>query len=555
MICRELHNERRGVAGEHLGFLQHDTGENDRRHADEVCGGGNQRRAAEQRTGNHCDKRYLGTAGDKGCGHDCHTAIAFVFNGTRSHNTRDTAAGTDEHRDKGFAGKSELAEDTVEYKRDTRHVTASLQKCKQQEQNQHLRHKAEHRADTGNNTVKNQPAEPIGSAGRLQTVFNQHGDTGHPHAEICRVGRVRSLFAKVRNCIEIRDSDDIVVSLFALRNTVVICGERGNLKRFLILHINLCGLCVCLEIFELFQRGVGIKIFRLRIKLRNKCLHGMERIIIFFCAFIICGGADSEQMPAVSEYAVVHPVRRGGADRHHGQIIHKEHDRRKNRKTQPAVGHNLVDLIGNRELSGALLLVAGLDDGSDIKISFVGDDGFRIIVHFRLSRLDVGFDVRLDALVKLQLFQNLVVSFKNFDGIPSLLLFRQRMHGSLFDMRDCMLNAARKGVLRNGFAVLCGINCSLCRFHDARALERGNLNNFAAKLTGKLCGIDLIAALADNIDHVDCNDHRNAELRKLRRQIQVSLKVGAVDDVQNRVGSFADQIIPRNNLFQSVRGE
>ena len=37
MICGKLHYEGSGFAREHLGFLQHDTGNYDCRHADEIC--------------------------------------------------------------------------------------------------------------------------------------------------------------------------------------------------------------------------------------------------------------------------------------------------------------------------------------------------------------------------------------------------------------------------------------------------------------------------------------------------------------------------------------
>ena len=90
----------------------------------------------------HGDKGNLCAAGDEGGGHDGHTAVAFVFNGTRSHNAGNTAAGADEHRDKGFTRKSEFAEYTVKHEGYTRHITASLQESKEQEQYKHLGNKA-----------------------------------------------------------------------------------------------------------------------------------------------------------------------------------------------------------------------------------------------------------------------------------------------------------------------------------------------------------------------------------------------------------------------------
>ena len=71
------------------------------------------------------------------------------------------------------------------------------------------------------------------------------------------------------------------------------------------------------------------------------------------------------------------------------------------------------------------------------------------------------------------------------------------------------------------------------------ALQGGDLDDLAAKLTGQLCGVDLIAVLADDVHHVDGDDDRDAQLGELRGEVQVALEVRAVDDVQDRVGTLA----------------
>ena len=119
--------------------------------------------AAEQSAGNHGDKGNLGAAGDKGGGHDGHTAVPLVFDGTGGHDAGNAAAGADQHGNKGFAGKAELAENTVKHKGDTGHVAAGLQESQQQEQHQHLGNKAQNCADTGYDTVKDQAGEPVGT--------------------------------------------------------------------------------------------------------------------------------------------------------------------------------------------------------------------------------------------------------------------------------------------------------------------------------------------------------------------------------------------------------
>ena len=75
---------------------------------------------------NQCDDRQFCAAGDKGGGHDRHLTVSVVLDRTGSHDTRDSTTGTDQHRDKGFTGKTKFTEDTVHDKCDTGHVTAGL---------------------------------------------------------------------------------------------------------------------------------------------------------------------------------------------------------------------------------------------------------------------------------------------------------------------------------------------------------------------------------------------------------------------------------------------
>ena len=133
MICGKLHNKRRRVARKTLCFLKHNTRNDYCRNADKICRSSNKSRFTEERTRNQADNRKLCRTRNKGCCHNSHTAVAFIFNSTRSHNARNTASRSDKHRNKGFARKSEMAENSVHNKGNARHITASLKKCKHNE--------------------------------------------------------------------------------------------------------------------------------------------------------------------------------------------------------------------------------------------------------------------------------------------------------------------------------------------------------------------------------------------------------------------------------------
>ena len=91
-------------------------------------------------------------------------------------------------------------------------------------------------------------------------------------------------------------------------------------------------------------------------------------------------------------------------------------------------------------------------------------------------------------------------------------------------------------------------------FHNACALQSGDLQNRAAQLTGQLLDVDLVSVLLDDVHHVDRHDDRDAKLGQLRGEVEVTLKVRAVDDVQNRVWALGDQIVTGDDLFERVGG-
>ena len=90
MVCRKLHNERSRITGKHLGFLQDDTGADDCCDTNKVCTRCNPRSSAKDSACEQGDNRKLSSTRDKGCGHDGHTTVTLVLDGSGSHDTRNT---------------------------------------------------------------------------------------------------------------------------------------------------------------------------------------------------------------------------------------------------------------------------------------------------------------------------------------------------------------------------------------------------------------------------------------------------------------------------------
>ena len=89
----------------------------------------------------------------------------------------------------------------------------------------------------------------------------------------------------------------------------------------------------------------------------------------------------------------------------------------------------------------------------------------------------------------------------------------------------------------------CKSNCFFSGFLDAGSLQRGNLHNLAAQFLFQFIDMDLITGFFNQIHHIDSHDHRNAKLHDLCGQIQVTLDIGTVNDIDDSIGSFMDQIV------------
>ena len=434
VICGKLHNEGSGFACEGLGLLEHDSGDDDRRNADEVAGHGDKCAAAEECAGEHADDGHLCAAGDEAGGHDRHTAVTLVFDGTGCHDARNAAAAADEHGDEALAGEPKLTEHTVKDKCDTGHVAYVLKDAEHQEENEHLRNEAEDGSDTADDTVNDESGQPVGCAPALHELL-----------------------------------------------------------------------------------GVALK--------------------------------------ELSGKHVVGPVGEHGTEGSHCDPVNKEHYNRKNGDRSPAVSDDLIYLVGIGKLSCILFLVARLDDGCYVDVTLIGDDAFCVVVKLLFGSFDVGVYVFEIIGLDVQSAKDLLVMLEDLYRIPALLLFGHIVQNVLLDVSDRMLDSAGEGVHRDGLGVLCGIDRSGCGFGNAGSLECRDLNDLAAELSGQLFDVDNVAVFANYIHHVDGDDYGDAQLGELSGQVQISLQVGAVDDVQYRIGTLTEEVIASNDLLKRIGRE
>ena len=134
------------------------------------------------------------------------------------------------------------------------------------------------------------------------------------------------------------------------------------------------------------------------------------------------------------------------------------------------------------------------------------------------------------------------------------------MHGFLpvavrdqiLDMRQGVLHAPGEYVRR--LARLFSRKHRGLAGHLAAALapQGAGFHHLAAQRLAQLAQINLVAVFARHVDHVQGDDHGNAQLGQLRGQVQVALDVGGVHDVEDGVRPLVYQIAASDHLLQRI---
>ena len=198
-----------------------------------------------------------------------------------------------------------------------------------------------------------------------------------------------------------------------------------------------------------------------------------------------------------------------------------------------------------------LLRVRSGDHVLDVAVTLVGDDGLGVVILCFLDRSDDGLDVDVLAGTD-HLVADLIITLEEFDREETLLALWNVCSDLLLDLKDRIHDRCREAVYDLGGAGLCLMDRELGRLLDARAVQRGNLHCLTAEVLLDLVEADLVAVLLYDIHHVDCHHHRDTELLQLCGEVQVTLEVGAIHDVQNRIRLRVDEIVSRYDLLQCV---
>ena len=198
-----------------------------------------------------------------------------------------------------------------------------------------------------------------------------------------------------------------------------------------------------------------------------------------------------------------------------------------------------------------LLRICRSDHVLDVVVTLVGDDGLGVVILRLLDRGDDGLDVDVLAGTD-HLVADLIIPLEELDREEALLALRNVRGDLLLDLEDGIHDFFREAVYDLGGTGLCLMDRELGRLLDARAVQCGDLDRLTAEVLLDLVETDLVAVLLYDIHHVDCHHHWNTELLQLCGEVQVTLEVGTIHDVQDRIRLRVDEIVSRNDLLQCV---
>ena len=262
-----------------------------------------------------------------------------------------------------------------------------------------------------------------------------------------------------------------------------------------------------------------------------------------FDSRIVGVAALAQHEPTIgAEELVVGEVGHRAAQGGNSDVVHAEHNDYEDRQAQNAVGNHAVDLLGGAHL-GRGLGEALVDDMRDHAIALAGNDGLGVVVAILLALGDQLLNASGLLLGKVDELAGVRIALKQLDGVIAALVGRNARRKVVLDVVQNVLDGGVELVLRHLALGSSGLFDLLKELGDTLVLKGRNHHDRAAELLGKLVRVDLVAVLLDQICHVEGNDHGQAGLDNLKRQVQVALQVGCVNHLDDYVGLAAHEVI------------
>ena len=263
----------------------------------------------------------------------------------------------------------------------------------------------------------------------------------------------------------------------------------------------------------------------------------------------------AEHIPAVgAEELVVGKVGHRAAQGGNGNVVHAEHDDHKNRQTQDTIGNHAVDLLGGAHL-GRSLGHALVDNVGNHAIALAGDDGLGVVVAVLFALGDQLLHASGLLLGKVDELAGVRIALKQLDSVVATLVGGNARRQVVLDVVQNVLDRGIELVLRHLALGSSGLLDLLKELGNALVLKSRDHHDRAAELLGKLVRVNLVAVFLHEVGHVEGHDHGQAGLDDLKCQVQIALKVGRVDNLDDHIGLAAHEVVARALLLGAVGGK
>ena len=185
-------------------------------------------------------------------------------------------------------------------------------------------------------------------------------------------------------------------------------------------------------------------------------------------------------------------------------------------------------------------------------IALTGDNGLGIVVAVPLALGDQLLHASGLLLGEVDEFAGVCITLEQLDDVIAALVGGNARRKVVLDVVQNVLDGGIELVLRHLALGSSGLLNLLEQLLDALVLKSGDHHDRATELLGELGCVDLVAILLDQIGHVEGNDHRQAGLDDLKRQVQVALQVGGIDHLNDDIGLAAHEVVARALLLGAV---
>ena len=191
----------------------------------------------------------------------------------------------------------------------------------------------------------------------------------------------------------------------------------------------------------------------------------------------------------------------------------------------------------------------------DHAVALTGDDGLGVVVAVLLALSDQLLHASGLLLSEVDELAGVRVALEQLDRVVATLVGGNARRQVVLDVVQNVLDGGIELVLRHLALGSSGLLYLLEQLLDALVLKSRDHHDRTAKLLGKLVRVDLVAVFLDQVGHVEGDDHGQAGLDNLKRQVQVALQVGGVDHLDDDIGLAAHEVIARALFLGAIGGK